>query len=465
MSLAITGGTIVAEYGVFRGDLLVQDGRIVSLGETGSEIPSGWERIDATGLTLLPGGVDPHCHFREPGYLEREGWRTGSMAAAAGGVTTVLEYPQAEPPVTDMKTLSLKRARAEAESVVDFGLWGGAIEIALPHLAAMHGGGVVGFKAFMHTRNPSFPGVDDGLILDILDTVADLRSVFALHCENAAIQVRNIAKLEDAHRVYPLAHAESRPPIVEYEAVARFLLLAASVSGARIHVPHVSLSTVGDLIRDAKRAGLPVSAEACPQHLLLDEDDLVEQGVWAKCGPPLRSRQNVDALWSHVLDGTIDYHASDHAPTTREEKEAGLENIFRASTGVINNQWAIPLIIDEAFHRRGMTLDHLARYTATNAAKRLGLYPRKGSIRVGADADLALYDLSANQTIDQERQLNRQKWTPWHGRTLGVKVMRTIVRGRTVYDGLAITAPPGHGIYVDRAYGSRRDHLTRPAMD
>ena len=464
MSLAIMGGTIAAEYGVFRADLLVQDGRIVSLGATGSEIPTGWERIDATGLTLMPEGVDPHCHFREPGNLEREGWRTGSMAAAAGGVTTVLEYPQAEPPVTDLKTLSQKRALAEAESAVDFGLWGGAIEIALPHLAEMHGGGIVGFKAFMHTRNLSFPGVDDGLILDILHAVADLRSVFALHCENAAIQVRNIARLEEAHQVYPLAHAESRPPIVEHEAVARFLLLAASVPGARVHVPHVSLGTVGDLIRDARRVGLSVSAEACPQHLLLDESDLVEQGVWAKCGPPLRSREDVEALWSHVLDGTIDYHASDHAPTTTEEKEAGLENIFRASTGVINNQWAIPLIIDEALHRRGMTLDHLARYTATNAAKRLGPYPRKGS-RVGADADIALYDLSANQTIDQERQLNRQKWTPWHGRRLGVKVMRTIVRGRTVYDGAAITAPPGHGIYVDREYGSRRDHSTRSALD
>lgn len=455
---AIIGGVVATEYGVTPASLLIRDGVIAAIFTDERDLPSTDERIDAQGLVVLPGGVDPHCHLREPGTVLREGWRTGSMAAAAGGVTTVLEYPQAEPPVTDVETLHMKRQVAESESVIDFGLWGGAIEAALPHIEAMHDAGVVGFKAFMHTRNVLFPGIDDGVVLDVLEQVAKLGAIFSLHCENAPIQIRNIARMEADGHVQARAHAESRPPIVEYEAVARFLLLARSVPGARVHLPHVTLCEVGELLRQAKRERHPGLSRSVSPALLLDESELDRQGVWVKCGPPLRSRSNVNRLWDYVLDGTIDYHASDHAAATPEEKEAGLDNIFRASTGVINNQWAIPLVLDEAYHRRGMRLDQLAHFTATNAAKRHGLYPRKGAIRLGADADLVLYDLNGQQTIDRERQFNRHKWTPWHGVALGVRVARTIVRGRTVFDGERIVADAGYGQFVSRTYGSTHQH-------
>jgi allantoinase len=186
----------------------------------------------------------------------------------------------------------------------------------------------------------------------------------------------------------------------------------------------------------------------------LDESELERQGVWARCGPPLRSRANVERLWDYVLDGTIDYHASDHAPYTPEEKEAGLDNIFRAPPGLIGNQYGIPMLLDEGYRRRGMTLDHFARYSATNAAKRLGLYPRKGTIRIGADADLVFYDLDAEWVIDREKQFNRHKWTPWHGRKVGVQVKRTLVRGETVYDGEEIRVQPGFGRFVTHRYGA-----------
>ena len=455
LSVGITGGTIATEYGVFRAAVLIRDGRIAALLEDERDLPPTDERIDARGLVILPGGLDPHCHFREPGPIPREGWRHGTMSAAAGGVTSVLEYPQAEPPVQDLKTLALKRSLAEAGAVIDFGLWGGVIPSSIEHIPALHHAGVVGFKGFMHSNMSYFPGIDDALLVDAMTQVASIGSVLSVHSENGAILDRALERLLAAGRTDPRAHLESRPPLDEYEAVNRLIFLAR-YTGVRVHVPHVTQADVAELIAQAKRNGLSISAETCPQYLLMDEDELERLGPYARCGPPLRTRDNVERMWSYVLDGTIDYHASDHAPYTTEEKEAGWKNIHDAPPGLNGNQFAIPLVLSELYHNRGMPLDQFAQYSATRCAKRLGLFPRKGTIRIGADADLVIYNLDDEWTIDRSMQLSLHKWTPWHGRRCRAKVVRTIVRGQTVYDGRDICVAPGYGRFVTHHYGAEQ---------
>ena len=274
-----------------------------------------------------------------------------------------------------------------------------------------------------------------------------------MHAENGAILEHCTGLMVSAGRTDARSHAESRPPLAEHEAVSRLLCLAEQ-TGTRVHVPHVTLASVAGLIGRAKARGLSVSAETCPQYLLLDETELDRQGPYAKCSPPLRTRYNVEQLWSSVLNGTIDYHVSDHAPYATAEKERGWADIGLAPNGLSSNQFALPLVLDEAYHRRGMTLEHFARYSATNAAWRLGLFPRKGTIRVGADADLVFYDLEHDWTIDRAEQPNLHQWTPWHGRHCGVRVRRTLVRGETLYDGQAITVGPGFGRFVTPRYGT-----------
>ncbi len=462
-TVGIANGTLASDYGVFPAHILIRDGRIAALLDDERDLPPVDERIDARGLVVMPGGLDPHCHFREPGPIAREGWRHGTMAAAAGGVTTALEYPQAEPPVRDVETFKLKQGLADAGAVIDFALWGGAIPSSIRggHLPELQAAGVIGFKGFMHSNMPLFPRMDDQLLLEAMQQVAQLGSVLSVHSENAAMLDHAEERLRAAGRTDPRAHLESRPPLAEYEAVARLIFLAR-YTGARVHVPHVTQADVAELIAEAKRSGLSISAETCPQYLLLDEAELERLGPYARCGPPLRTPENVERMWRYVLDGTIDYHASDHAPYTPEEKDAGWKNILDAPPGLNGNQFAIPLVFSELYHNRGMPLDQIAQYSSTRAARRLGLYPRKGTIRVGADADLVLYDLDDEWTVDRSMQLSLHKWTPWHGRKCRVKVKRTIVRGETVYDGAEICVPFGYGQFVDNQYASRQPLGSQP---
>jgi allantoinase len=253
-----------------------------------------------------------------------------------------------------------------------------------------------------------------------------------------------------------MAHHESRPPFIEEEAVHRALFLAAE-AGVRIQIVHVSSPVSAELVRRAKDEGQHASMEICPHHLLLDLDDLVRLGPYGRCAPALRDRPLVERLWDYVLDGTADSLVSDHCAYTLEEKEPGWDDIFAAPLGCQVMQETVPLVLDEAFHRRGMKLDAFVRFSSTNSAKTVGLYPRKGSLLPGSDADVAIYDLDTEWEVDAKaQQFSKNPWSPFDGRRVRAKVVRTLVRGETVYADGEILAQPGSGLFLSQDDYSRR---------
>jgi len=311
----------------------------------------------------------------------------------------------------------------------------------------MHEAGAMGFKAFLPPSDPSYPPVNDAEFFEGLRCCACLGALTLVHAENGALLEHLSAALRAAGRKDPRAHLESRPPFVELEAVTRAAILAEA-AGARLQIVHLTIADGAVALKHFKTSGHRLSIETCPQYLALDEDDLIRLGPWAKCAPPLRSRQNVERLWDAVLDGTIDCLVSDHAPYRLDEKQAGEDDIWEAPNGLQVIQVMLPLIMDEALNRRGMRPEAFARFSSTNAARILGLYPRKGTILPGSDADLTLYDPNLEWDVDPGLLFSKHKWTPFAGRAIRGKVVRTIVRGKTVYRDGEILADPGHGRFL-----------------
>ncbi|HEX5506099.1 MAG TPA: allantoinase AllB [Thermomicrobiales bacterium] len=452
----VRGGTLATIHGVFRADIVIRDGVIAALTADAGDLAAD-ETIDATGLTILPGGVDPHTHMREPSKRDREGFATGTAAAAAGGITTIVEMPQADPPATDGATFRQKRELAEAHALIDVALYGGAVGQPRAQIDEQFAAGAVAFKSFMCNSSPSYPAVDDAQLYDALLAVADLDSFLTVHAENDALLQTYLRRLREAGRHDNLAHCESRPPFVEAEAVRRAIYLAGE-AGAHVHIAHVSAAQSLLAIEEAKADGHWVTAETCPQYLLMTEEDVDRLGPYARCAPAIRTRDHVEAMWRGLGDGTLDFVCSDHAPYETAEKEAGRASIWEAPLGLNIIQVMYPAVLDEALHAWGFPLELCAAITATNAARIFGLYPRKGTIQVGADADLACYDFDREWTVRAADLFTKHKWTPLDGRRVRGRVVRTISRGRTVYLDGRITAEPGSGRFVTRRQtaGGRR---------
>jgi allantoinase len=449
----VSGGTLVGEHGTFRADVLIHDGVIAGLVQDSSGLAG--ERLDATDRYVLPGGVDIHTHLREPSKIEREDFAHGTASAVAGGITTVVEMPQADPLVVDVESLHTKRALAEHGSIADFGLYAAAVGQSRAELAALQSEGVLAFKAFMSDSSPGYPRLDDAMLLDCLEAMRDLNAILIVHAENNDLLQAGLARMAAAGRGDPLAHAESRPPVVEIEAIRVAVDLAVH-AGARLHVAHVSTPTGARIVAEARAAGGHITCETCPQYLLLDLDDLERLGPYARCAPAIRSRAEVDELWPFALDGTIAAVASDHSPYRLEEKDAGAEDIFKAALGLNAIQVMLPAVLDEGRNRRGLSLTRFAELSASGPAKVVGLYPSKGSIRVGADADLAVWDLDREWEVSRAQLFSRHPWTPLEGRRIRGKVEATIRRGDLVYRDGVVNGEPGSGRFLTSARPAAR---------
>ena len=425
--LVIGGGKVVYPDATVEASVAVKDGLIVAVG--GAEImPRAKETLDAAGMHVLPGAIDAHVHFREPGYTHKEDWGTGTAAAAAGGVTTVFEMPNVNPPTGTAVTLRQKHALAAEKAHVDFGIYGLLSEQNLEHLEDLIDGGIIGFKCFMGNTFGDLPAPSTGAMLEGFEIVARHGYRVALHAETASIMARRQMRLQAAGRTDWLAHVAARPPVVAIEAVSRAAVLS-EWTGAPIHILHISSEDELRPLRDAKARGVNISGETCPHYLLLDTDDYARCGGVIRVNPPVREPHHKAAIWDALRDGTIDMIATDHAPHIPEEKLR--DSIWDCDCGFPGVETQMPLMLNEVSSGR-ITIQDYVRWTAFNPAMRWGLYPRKGAIRPGSEADIVVVDLEREGAIDDAGLHSRARITPWHGRPVKGMPIHTIVRGRFV---------------------------------
>ena len=440
-SLVIRGGTVVLPTGQRPADIAIIDGTITAVG---SEVRDGDETIDARNLVVLPGVIDAHVHFNEPGRAEWEGWEAGTRGAAAGGVTTVLEMPlNAHPPTTTVAAFDAKLAVASQKALVDFGLWGGMVPRNLQNLENLHQRGVVGFKAFMSDSGiDDFHRVPDGILAIGLKTTARLGAILGVHAESQQM-------LETTGAPDPIAWCHARPAAAEVDAIRRLLVcMRGAGKGVRAHVVHVSCAEGLAEVDAARSKGVAITAETCPHYLAFTEEDFQRIGPPLKCAPPIRDAETREALWQELLAGRVDLIGSDHSPCPAADKQKGEHDIWQAWGGVAGIQATLPVLLTDGVHARGLSFERVAHLTATAPAQLFGLYPRKGAIAVGADADFAIVDPESRWTFGAKDLQTRCGVSAYLGRVFVGSVVRTIVRGKTVYSDGQVVGEMGWGQLV-----------------
>jgi allantoinase len=408
-------------------DIAIEDGRIVAIGP---ELPGAPEEIDARGLHVLPGLIDVHLHFNEPGRTEWEGAATGSRALAAGGGTLFFDMPLNSTPCTvNSEAFDRKRAALGESSITDFALWGGLIPGNVPQMAELADRGVVGFKAFLCDSGlPEFPRADDLTLFDGMREAARLGLPVAVHAESQEITQGLTQRIALEERGSVGAFLRSRPVVAELEAIQRATFLARE-TGAKLHIVHVSSGRGVALAAEARAQGADVSVETCPHYLFFTEEDVERLGAVAKCAPPLRDKTEQDALWTQLLAGAVDIVASDHSPAPPEMKSG---DFGRAWGGIAGVQSTLSVLIDRGYHCRQLPLERIAWLIAAMPARRFRI-ASKGVIAVGMDADLTFVDISRSAQLQPENLKQRHALSPYLGSTFRGCVVRTMRRGETIF--------------------------------
>ena len=439
--LIIRNGKIVSPDTVFEGSIAIKDGRVLAVGAD-SAMPQAKESFDGSGLHILPGAIDDHVHFRDPGYPHKEDWESGTAAAAFGGVTCVFDMPNTIPPTGTGDILAAKHKIAAAKAHVDFGLYGLLGDDTIAHVPDLVASGVIGFKLYMGNTFGKIPSPDTGAMLECFEVAAATGKRVSLHAENNDIMERRQKRLMAAGKSDQWAHLAARPNVVAVEAVSRAAILA-EWTGARINVLHISTAEELRPLREAKARGVDITGETCPHYLMLSTEDYDRVPGVIAVNPPVREKCNQEPIWAALLDGTIDVIATDHAPHTAEEKTRA--DIWTVDCGFPGVETQMPLMLTEVNAGRMSICDYV-RMSAYNPARIWGLYPRKGALMPGSDADIAIVDLARDHIIRDAEIQSRSKISPWDGRKVKGLPVHTLVRGRFVMkDRKLISATKGWG--------------------
>jgi allantoinase len=446
--LIVRGARVVRADGHSVADVGVADGQVVAV-ERDLEGPAA-DAVDARGMVLLPGAVDAHVHLNDPGRADWEGFATGTAALAAGGTTTAIDMPlNAIPPTLDGASFAAKAAAARGVARVDVALWGGLVPGPLDRLDELAAAGAIGFKAFMSASGvEEFEAADDLTLLEGMDRAARLGLPVAVHAESDVVTARLAARAVAAGRTSLRDDLASRPVVAELEAIGRAIAFAQE-TGCSLHVVHVSTGRGVALVAAARARGVDVTCETCPHYLVLDEEDAVALGAAAKCAPPLRPAVELAELWDRVLAGDVDLVATDHSPSPASLKQSS-DDAFAAWGGIPGAQTLIALMYNGGVVARGLELERLGMLVAGMPALRFGLAPAKGAIAVGADADMVVVDPGQDWTVHRDDLLDRHRLSPFAGMTLRGRVVRTILRGRTIAaDGRVVGEPAGRVLRRD----------------
>jgi allantoinase len=451
--LIIRGGTVVTHESVATADIGIAQGKVAAFGTNLGGLAR--EEVNADGLHIFPGVIDSHVHFNEPGRDDWEGIETGSQALVAGGGTMFFDMPlNAHPPTCDAASFDEKAGIAAEKSYADFALWGGLVPGNLHCLEQLAQRGVIGFKAFMANSGiEDFSRVDEAVLKEGMKRAAKLGKLVAVHAESEVITSELAKRAQDKGKTSIRDYLDSRPIYAELDAIYKAIQLAGETKCA-LHIVHVSSGAGVALVASAQKQGVDVTCETCPHYLVLTEEDVEKLGAVAKCAPPLRTKSAQDVLWRYVENGYVSTIGSDHSPAPPEMKRD--KNFFKVWGGISGGQHTLPLLITnwKAPHPgplpvgRGEgedfanALQTIARLTSFNVAERFKLPQTKGRIAVGADADLALMDLKAQFTVRAEDLLYRHRQSPYVGRALTGRVIRTILRGITVFEGGRVMSRP-----------------------
>ncbi len=454
VDLVIKNAHVVTPSNICYGWVSINDGKIVAVG-LGDCSPEANEVIDGNGHYLIPGGVDPHVHIRYPGGAHRETFETGTRAAAAGGITTIIEHPISNPPQYSAEILNKRVEAVKEQALVDVAFLGAAGGQHLDQITKIGKAGIVGYKTFLHAapegRESEFEGLTSKNNFELNEVLKEIKKTSLLasaHAEDNDLVSESIAKLRREGKTYPMAHCESRPALVEVLAVERLIRIAKE-NGTRLYLVHISTPEAVELAKKARLEGQEIYIETCPHYLYLTEEALEELGTYAKCNPALRDKDRVARLWKYVMDGTIDTIGSDHAPYTVEEKERKKEDIFVAPSGFPGIETSIPLMFTAVKENR-ISINRAVELLSTNPSKIFGLYPRKGAICPGADADLVLIDPNEEYTIRASEMFTQARDVAkvFEGKHVYGKIKKTLLRGKVIFDNGKILAKPGYGQWV-----------------
>ncbi len=447
--LALTNCQVVTPRGRFPATIYIGGGVITKITREIEERPP--EVIDAGGLPVLPGLIDGHVHMMDPGHTECEDFTLGTKAAARAGVTTVLEHPRTVPPVYDVKTLREKRDYLSRKAVVDFGLFVGILPENLEEAPRMWEAGAIGFKVFTVEVHET-PSLGPGDFMALLRNISSFGGVVLVHAEDDSIVKRNEARLKASGRKDYMLHTEMHTPEAQELAVETLCYLASrTLSGtAKLVVAHVSDPACLKRVAERRLQGVNIFAETMPHYLYLTYKDLEEKGPFVKFTPTVRSPEVVAEMWRCLNRGLIHNVSTDHAPQPRELIEKGIGDIWRSPLVTGANIEVGSRLMFNAVNEGKTSLEKVAELMAEGPARIYGLWPKKGTIQVGADADLVVVDLEREETISPDWVVSKGGWTMYDGKTLKGAPLMTFLRGKLVYREGDIMGEAGGGSFVTR---------------
>jgi len=459
LDLVVKNAKVWTQNGLIKGGIGVREDKICTIANDYG-LPAADKLIDAHGNLVIPGFVDEHVHFRDPyegprGDIAtmREDFATGTMAAAAGGVTTIIEMPDSFPLVVNAEAARAKLEVCRRKAYVDFGLHGGFMPGTdyTREIVNLYRLGLTGLKTYTCSffSMPEWPACYDGDLYNALTVIGEIGAIALLHAENEFILSYNEKRLRDEGRTDLKAHLEWRTPLSEIEADRRmiYFLKQTRARGLLVHtsVPEGVLET-----RTAREQGYEIYVETCPHFLFLTDEDLIRKGVWAKTAPPLRNRERVDEMWRLLNLGYVDTLGSDHTPYTKEEKIAAMQKpVWDAGNGVSSIEASLPLMMD-AVNKHRTSLERVLEIACSNPAKLFGLYPRKGTLTVGADADFVIVDMKSKHKISNDSTKSKCGWTLYDGMITDGEPKMTFVRGSMIMQDGEIVGKEGFGQFVTR---------------